>query len=101
MDLLDSDLEERFSFIRTARDVEVDLVVERPGKQLLCIEIKSSDDINATDIAAFSKITKDIPDCEAIVLSQDRFMKKFDHVTCYSWKQGIEECFPEIKTTHS
>ncbi len=33
----------RFSFIRTAGDVEVDLVIERPGKKLLCIEIKSSD----------------------------------------------------------
>jgi predicted AAA+ superfamily ATPase len=68
----------RFSFIRTAGDVEVDLVVERPGKQLLCIEIKSSDTINESDISSFKKITKDIENCEAVVLSQDRFMKKFD-----------------------
>src|SRR5262249_44098039 len=32
----------RFSYIRTQEDVEIDLVVERPGKPLLCIEIKSS-----------------------------------------------------------
>ncbi len=88
----------RFSFICTVADVEIDLVIERPGKPLLCIEIKSSDNIYSVDISAFSKITKDIPNCEAIVLSQDRFMKKFDHVTCYPWKQGIEECFPELKT---
>lgn len=87
----------RFSFIRTAGDVEVDLVIERPGKQLLCIEIKSSYAINEKDISAFSKITKDIENCEAIVLSQDRFTKKFDHVTCYPWKKGIAECFPEMK----
>jgi uncharacterized protein len=87
----------RFSFIRTAGDVEVDLVIERPGKQLLCIEIKSSDAINEKDISAFSKITKDIKNCEAIVLSQDRFTKKFDHVTCYPWNKGIAECFPEMK----
>lgn len=91
--------EYRFSFIRTAGDVEVDLVIERPGKPLLCIEIKSSDTINDRDVRAFSKITKDIHDCEAIVLSQDRFVKKFDHVTCFPWKQGLEECFPEIKVT--
>ena len=88
----------RFSFIRTTSDVEVDLVVERPGKPLLCIEIKSSDTINAKDISSFSKLTKDIENCEAIVLSQDRFMKKFDHVICYPWKQGIEEYFPEVKS---
>lgn len=88
----------RFSFIRTAGDVEVDLVIERPGKPLLCIEIKSSDVIDERNISAFSKITKDIEDCEAIVLSQDRFKKQFDHVTSYPWKQGIEECFPELTT---
>ncbi len=89
----------RFSFIRTVADVEIDLVVERPGKQLLCIEIKSSDSINEIDIRAFIKITKDIPNCEAIILSQDRFMKKFDHVTCYPWKQGIAQYFPEVESS--
>ena len=86
----------RFSFIRTVSDVEVDLVVERPNKPLLCIEIKSAEIIDRMSIRSFIKVTKEIPNCEAIVLSQDRFMKTFDHVTCYPWKQGIEECFPEI-----
>ncbi|MEI6242623.1 MAG: AAA family ATPase [Chlamydiota bacterium] len=91
----------RFSFIRTSSDVEIDLVVERPGKPLLCIEIKSSDSITERDIAPFIKITKDIPHSEAIVLSQDRFMKKFDHITCYPWKLGIEEFYPEVKRLDS
>jgi uncharacterized protein len=86
----------RFSFVRTSSDVEIDLMVERPGKPHLCIEIKSSDTIDEMDIKPFLKLTEDIPNCEAIVLSQDRFMKKFGHVTCYPWKQGIEQYFPEI-----
>jgi predicted AAA+ superfamily ATPase len=85
--------EYRYSYIRTTGDVEVDLVVERPGKPLLCVEIKSSDEINETEISAFYRLTRDIPNCEAVVLSQDRFMKRFDHVTCYPWKQGIQELF--------
>lgn len=86
----------RFSFIRTVSDVEIDLVVERPNKPLLCIEIKSAEIIDRMSIRSFIKVTKEIPNCEAIVLSQDRFMKTFDHVNCYPWKQGIEECFPQI-----
>jgi len=86
----------RFSFIRTVSDVEVDLIVERPNKPLLCIEIKSSEVLDAISIRSFIKITREIPNCEAIVLSQDRFMKTFDHVNCYPWKQGIEKYFPEI-----
>ncbi len=88
--------EYRFSFMRTAGDVEIDLVVERPGKSLLCIEIKSSDCVNEQDVKSFIKLTRDIPDAEAIVLSQDRFLKKFEHVTLYPWKQGLEMCFPVI-----
>ncbi|MBA3603889.1 MAG: ATP-binding protein, partial [Parachlamydiaceae bacterium] len=87
----------RFSFIRTASDVEVDLVVERPGKRLLCVEIKSTDTIDKRDFNSFFKLTSAMEDCEAVVLSQDRFMKKFDHVTCYPWQQGLVEFFPEVK----
>src|SRR5205085_238756 len=89
----------RFSFIRTVSNVEVDLVVERPGKPLLCIEIKSSDNINGSDVGGFKRLTSEIPNCEAIVLSQDRFLKKFDHVTCIPWKQGIAEIFPEVNNS--
>lgn len=92
-------VEYRFSFIRTADDVEADLVVERPGKPLLCIEIKSTDTINESNIRAFSNLTKDNADCEAIVLSQDPYVKKYAHVTCYPWKEGIAKCFPEITVT--
>ncbi len=90
--------EYRFSFILTASGVEVDLVVERPGKPLLCVEIKSSDTIDVKDIRSFATLTKDIPNCEAIVLSQDRFMKRFDHVVCYPWQQALAEIFPEVKS---
>jgi len=89
----------RFSYIRTQEDVEVDLVIDRPGQVLLCIEIKSSNQIFEKDIASFIKITKDLNEvkgCEAIVLSQDQFKKKYDHVTCYPWKQGLAKYFPEV-----
>lgn len=88
--------EYRFSFLCTTGGVEIDLVVERPGKPLLCVEIKSSDNIREEDISSFSRITSDLEGCEAVVLSQDRFMKKFKHVTCYPWKQGLQYLFPDL-----
>ena len=83
----------RYSFIRTASDIEIDLVVERPEKPLLCIEIKSTTSVDQEDINSFAKLTADIPGCEAIVLSQDRFMKRFNHVLSYPWKEGLAELF--------
>lgn len=85
----------RFSYIRTAGDVEVDLVVERPGKPLLCIEIKSSNNVASESITGFKQLTAEIPNCEAIVLSQDRYAKKIGHVVVYPWRQGIAEYFSQ------
>jgi len=56
----------RFSYIRTIDDVEVDLVIERPKLPLLCIEIKSSTQITKYDISSFIRLSKDIPNSEAI-----------------------------------
>ncbi len=85
----------RFNYLRTSSDVEIDLVVERPGLPLLCIEIKSSRDVNAADISSFKQLTADIPDCVAIVLSQDKYAKKFDHVTVLPWRQAVAELFAD------
>lgn len=86
----------RFSFILTTAGVEVDVVIERPGKPLLCIEIKSTDILNEADIGSYCKLTADIENCEAIVLSQDRFLKKIQHVSCYPWQVGLAEIFPQV-----
>lgn len=83
----------RLSYLRTPSDVEIDLIVERPGLPLLCIEIKSTDAIKEADIASFKRITQELPNCEAHVLSQDRFAKKYDNVLCRHWQEAIAELF--------
>jgi predicted AAA+ superfamily ATPase len=85
--------EYRFSYIRTPSDVEVDLVIERPGEQTLFIEIKSTEEIDKTDLSAFIRLTKDFGACEAICLSRDCYCKKIEHVTSYFWQDGIKHIF--------
>lgn len=85
--------EYRFSYIRTPSDVEVDLVVERPGQPILFIEIKSTHEIEQTDLSAFIRLAKDFGECEAICLSRDRYCKKIDLVTSYFWQDGIKYLF--------
>ena len=88
--------EYRLSFLLTKSGSEVDLVVERPGKPLLCIEIKSSDDVNQDDLQSYIRLTHDIPNSEAICLSRDPYLKKFHHVVAYPWQQGIREIFKDF-----
>lgn len=72
-------------------------MIERPEKPLLCLEIKSFESLSEEDISAYIRLTKDLPESEAIVLSQDRFMKRFDHVHSYPWRQGLIMLFPEVE----
>lgn len=85
--------EYRFSYIRTPSDVEVDLVIERPGKPHLFIEIKSTTEIEKTDLSAFIRLSKDFGHCEAICLSRDPYLKKIDNVTSFFWRDGIKHIF--------
>jgi predicted AAA+ superfamily ATPase len=85
--------EYRFSYIKTKDDVEVDLVVERPGKKLLCIEIKSSDNVREDKLVSFENLVKDIPDSEAVCISQELRAKKIGEVSVLPWQQAIRKYF--------
>ena len=83
----------RFSYLRTHDDAEIDLVVERPGQPLLCIEIKSSKNISREDLSAFLHLTKDIPNSEAVCFSNEVIPKQIEHVRVIPWQLGLKQYF--------
>lgn len=88
-------LDYRFSYLQTSGGAEIDLVVERPGKSLLCIEIKSSNNVADSDLTTFLRLTEELGNCEAICLSQDRYPKKIKHATVLPWQSGIKQYFTQ------
>lgn len=85
--------EYHFSYIKTKDDVEIDLVVERPGKKLLCIEIKSTDNIREDKLTSFANLVKDMPNSEAICISQEPRAKKIGGITVLPWAIALEKYF--------
>lgn len=83
----------RFSYIRTQNDVEIDLVVERPGKKTLFIEIKSGSDVREEKLSSFIHFTKDIENAEFLCISNDPLPKKIQHVLVLPWKEALERYF--------
>jgi hypothetical protein len=83
----------RFAYFKTKDDVESDLVVERPGLPLLCIEIKSTENLRETDLTSFSRLIKDIPNCEALCFSRVPIPKKYDLIQALPWAIGIKRYF--------
>lgn len=85
--------EYRVSYIRTKDDLEIDLVVERPGKPILLVEIKSARNIHEQQLRGLNIITQDLPGSEAICLSQEQFAKKYGNITVYPWQEGLIHFF--------
>lgn len=85
--------EYRFSYIKTKDDVEVDLVVERPGQKLLCIEIKSTDNVREDKLSSFANLVKDIPNSEAICISQEPRAKKIGDISVLPWQTALSKYF--------
>lgn len=83
----------KFSYLRTQEGVEIDLIIERPGKTTLCIEIKSAEEIAEHDISSFITVTKDFQNSEAICISNDQYSKKIQHVTVLPWRVALELYF--------
>ena len=82
-----------FSFIRTADDQEVDLVIDRPGMRTIVAEIKSTKVVRAEHTEVVARLGKDIPDSEIVLLSRDTEPKQYGNVRCMHWRDGIAYMF--------
>lgn len=85
--------EYRLSFLRTKTDMEIDVIVQRPGRKTLLIEIKSSDDVQREQLNNFESLIGEIPDSEAICFSRDTNKKVFGDITVWPWKEGLLHFF--------
>lgn len=80
-----------YSFLRTQRDQEIDLIIERPGRKRAVIEIKSTTQIREADVNILKQLGSDIQDAELFCLSRDPDRKRYGEIIAINWKDGIEE----------
>jgi predicted AAA+ superfamily ATPase len=85
--------EYRFSYLKTKDDAEIDLIIERPGLPLLFIEIKSSENVQASHLITLKNLANDFGNCEAVCFSCDPYLKQIDEIKVYPWQQGIINFF--------
>lgn len=81
--------EESLSYLQTKDGAEVDLIIRRPGKESLFLEIKSTDQVTESDFTTLKKICGGIDGVKAFVLSLDPHMKSVSHVTAYHWQEFL------------
>ncbi len=83
-----------FSYLKTKDGLEVDLIIQRPGKKDLLVEIKSTDTIRTDQIRKIKNISLDWPKpCEAQAWSMDPSAQNIEGVRCFPWKQALKKLF--------
>ncbi|MCX6126932.1 MAG: DUF4143 domain-containing protein, partial [Proteobacteria bacterium] len=88
-----------FSYIRTPNDVEIDLIVDRPGQKRLMVEIKSSSLVTESDANSLVTLGHDVdPKAEKWLVSNDVLERHFGNTRCLHWKAALQELFASFNT---
>ena len=84
-----------FYYIKTKDQSEIDLIIERPGKKDVLIELKSTRNVQKKHISTLVRFRKDWPRglCESQVWSEEAQAKVIDKVRCLFWKDGLKKLF--------
>lgn len=83
----------KLSFLQTKNDVEIDLIIERPGQPILLIEIKSTTQVQESHLKQLQSVANDLENCESICLSNDPQKRVINGITVYPWQKGLSDVF--------
>jgi uncharacterized protein len=82
------------SHLRIDHKDEIDLIVERPNRETLAIEIKSkASSIGENDTATLNRLGSSIKNAKLYCMSRDPQRKKIGNVFCVPWQDGLAEIF--------
>ncbi len=79
------------SFVRIDENLEVDLVIGRPGLPTYLIETKSTDRVHEAHVRSVKKFSPEIKGSVSVLLSRDPISKNIDGVSCFEWRRGLRE----------
>jgi predicted AAA+ superfamily ATPase len=79
----------QLSFYHAQNDFEVDLVLSRPRRPPIFIEIKSTNIADESEIKKLNDQLKIFKNSKIYYLSRDPIKKKIGSVFCYPWNEGI------------
>ena len=81
--------EYRLSYYHDENNIEVDFVIERPGKPVLFVEVKSAEIVVESMTKSLRIVARDFADADFQLWSRDSVAKQYGGVTCVPWHRGI------------
>ena len=86
-------LDYKFSYLKTKSDLEIDLIIERPGQSIVVVEIKSTESSTEDDTSVIKQFLDDFPDAIYRVWSNDQRTLQYGDIRAVHWQQGLDEIF--------
>jgi predicted AAA+ superfamily ATPase len=87
-------LDWELSYLRTKENLEIDLIIDRPGLKRLLIEIKSKVKVSESDAKSLELLGPDVDrDAQRWLLSNDPLGQLFGSTRAEFWERGIKEIF--------
>jgi predicted AAA+ superfamily ATPase len=80
----------QFFYLRTKDDVEIDLIIDRPGHPTACIEIKSTTHVREDHLTSFNRISRDLSNSVFFCFSLDPNEKTIGNISCLHWQAGLK-----------
>jgi predicted AAA+ superfamily ATPase len=80
----------RFSYLMSASGAEIDLVIERPGRPLALVEIKSTELVREDHLRGLENFASDFADADLYLLSRDTKPKSFGRINALPWQRFVE-----------
>lgn len=81
----------KVAYYKDENDIEVDMVVEKPGEPLRFIEIKSASHASESNIKNLKTVRKDFPDGIFELWSQDKVGRLIDGIRLLPWTEGLKD----------
>lgn len=86
--------EDRYSYLRTKDDLEIDLIIQRSPRELWAVEIKSSTRVDAVAVSRREKLVKDLKAKRFIVVSQEPVARREGMAEIIPWQEFLSELYP-------
>ena len=82
-----------YSYLRTKDDVEVDLIIERPGMSPVLLEIKSAERIDERHVKNLIRFQPDFPGAEFICVGRISHPQVIKGISVVTWQEALAYIF--------
>lgn len=85
----------KFSYLRVDDNLEIDLIIETPDKEIILVEIKSVADVKERHLTNLKHFADDFKGSKKFCLSRDPTPRQSEEIHILPWRDGIARIFGE------